>query len=105
AVPEKAKLTVTLWPDTADRAAVTVARPPASAMGLPAKLNVTVGGRSSSVIVQVPEGVAIVALVGLERLTVKVSFGSSRLSGLILTVKVLVVSPGLKVRVVVGIAV
>ena len=105
AVPEKARLTVTVWPDKADRVAVTVATPPASAMGLPVKLKVTVGGRSSSVMVQVPIGVAMVALAGFERLTVKVSFGSSRLSGLIWTVKVLVVSPGLKIRVVVGTAV
>src|SRR5436309_16137766 len=104
-MPEKAKLTVTVWADGQPRVAVTVATPPASAMGLPVRLKVTVGGRSSSVMVPVPVGVAIVALVGLERLTVKVSFGSSRLSGLILTVKVSVVSPGLKVRVVVGMAV
>src|SRR6266536_119495 len=105
AVPEKARLTVTVWPDTADRVAVTVATPPASDMGLPVKLKVTVGAGSSSMMVHVPTEVAIVALVGLERSTVKVSSGSSRLSGLILTVKVLVVSPGLKVTVVIGIAV
>ena|SRR5437867_6732638 len=105
AVPEKARLTVTICPEMAERVAVTVATPPASAMGVPLKLKVTVGGKSSSVMVQVPAGVVIVALVGLERLTVNVSFASSVRSGLIWTLKVLVVSPGLKVRVVVGIAV
>src|SRR5216117_2616969 len=105
AVPEKARLTVTGCPETADRVAVTVATPPASAIGLPLRLRVTVGGRSSSVMVHVPVAVARVALAGLERLTVKVSFNSSKLSGLIWTVKVLFVSPGLKVRVVLGMAV
>ena len=74
ALPERARLTVTDWPEMADRVAVTVATPPASAMGLPLRLRVTVGGGSSSVMVPVPVPVAIVALTGLDRLTVKVSF-------------------------------
>ena len=82
AVPDRTRLIVTVCPDTSERVAVTVATPPASSMGLPLRLKVTVGGRSSSVIVQVPVGVAMVALAGLERLMVKVSFSSSRLSGL-----------------------
>ena len=95
---------VTAWPDTADRVAVTVAIPPASAMGLPVRFKVTAGGGSLSVIVPVPVAVAMEALVGLERLTEKVSFASSRTSPFTRTVKVLVVSPGLKVSVVVGMA-
>ena len=91
AVPEKARLTVTGCPETADRVAVTVATPPASAIGLPLRLRVTVGGRSSSVMVPVPVAVAMVALVGLERLTVKVSFGSLRVSPWTWTLTVLLV--------------
>jgi len=68
-------------------------------MGLPLRLKVTVGGRSSSRIVPVPVAVVIVALIGLERLTVKISFNSFRVSPLTWTMMVLVVSPGLKVRV------
>src|SRR5206468_8232609 len=105
AVPEKAKLTVTDWPERADRVAVTVATPPASDMGLPLRLKLTVGGRSSSIIVPVPLAVVIVALTGFERLTVKVSFNSLRVSPLTWTLKVLLVSPGLKVSVLVGTAV
>ena len=105
AVPEKARLTVTDCPETADRVAVTVATPPASDMGLPLRLKLTVGGRSSSIIVPVPVALVIVALTGLERLTVKVSLGSLRVSPLTWTVTVLLVSPGLKVSVVVGTAV
>ena len=105
AVPEKARLTVTDWPETADRVAVTVATPPASAMGLPLRLRVTEGGASSSMMVPVPVAVVIVALTGLERLTVKVSFNSLRVSPCTWTLTVLLVSPGLKVSVVVGTAV
>src|SRR5438876_751139 len=102
AVPEKARLTVTGCPETADRVAVRVATPSASDMGLPLRLKLTVGGRSSSIIVPVPVAVVIVALVGFERLTVNVSFGSSRVSPFTWTVMVLVVSPALKIRVAVG---
>ena len=105
AVPEKARLTVTDWPERADRVAVTVATPPASAMGLPLRLKLTVGGRSSSIIVPVPAGVVIVALTGLVRLTVNVSFDSLRVSPLTWTVTVLLVSPGLKASAVVATAV
>ena len=84
--------------------AVTVATPPASAIGLPVRLRVTAGGASSSVIVPVPVAVAIVALVALEILTRKVSSNSSTRSPLTTTVIVLLVCPGLKVSVLVGIA-
>src|SRR2546426_7702870 len=104
AVPEKARLTVTVLADGQPRVAVTVATPPASAIGLPLRLKVTVGGPSSSMIVPVPVALERVALDGLERLTVKVSSFSSRMSPLTETVIDLVVSPGLKVRVVVGMA-
>ena len=104
AVPEKARLTVTVCADTSDKEAVTVATPPSSAIGLPLRLKMTVGGRSSSVMVPVPLATARVALTGLERLTVNVSFASSRTSPLTTTAMVFVVSPGLKVRMVVGMA-
>src|SRR5438034_1484179 len=104
AVPEKARLTVSGCPETADRVAVRVAVPPASAMGLPLRLRVTEGGESSSMMVPVPVAGVMVALVGFERLTVNVSFGSSRVSPFTWTVMVLVVSPALKIRVAVGIA-
>ena len=76
AVPEKARLTVTGSPETADKVAATVATPPASAMGLPLRLRVTEGAGSSSMMVPVPVAVVIVALVGFERFTVKFSFNS-----------------------------
>ena len=50
-MPEKARSTVTVWPDGAERVAVTVATPPASAIGLPLRLKVTVGAGSSSIMV------------------------------------------------------
>ena len=104
AVPENARSTVTGWADGQVRVAVTVATPPASAMGLPLRLKVTLGGPSSSMIVPVPVAVERMALAGLERLTAKVSFNSSTRSPLTETLTVLLVSPGLKVRVVVGMA-
>ena len=91
AVPEKARLTVTVWAEGHPSVAVTVATPPASAMGLPLRVRVTVGGPSSSMIVPVPVAVERVALVGLERLTVKASSFSSTMSPLTGTVMVLVV--------------
>ena len=51
AVPEKASSTVTVRPEGADKLAVTVPTPPASVIGLPARLKVTVGGGSSSIMV------------------------------------------------------
>src|SRR5438876_9677057 len=99
AVPEKARLTVTAWPEISERVAVTVATPPASAMGLPLRLNVTVGGGSSSRMVPVPVAVVVVVLIGWERLSVKVSSTSSRLSGLIWAGKGLIVPAGLEVGV------
>ena len=54
---------------------------------------------SSSMMVPTPWPSAMVALVGLLRLTKKVSFGSPRRSPLTGTVMVLLVSPGAKVSV------
>ena len=54
---------------------------------------------SSSTMVPTPWPSAMVALVGLLRLTTKVSFGSARRSPLTSTVMVLLVSPGAKVSV------
>ena len=98
ALPEKAKLTVTVRDEAADSVAVTEATPPASAIGLPVRPKVTVGAGSSSMMVPVPVAVVIVALIGLERLRVKVSSSSSRVSPLAWTLMVCVVWPGLKVR-------
>ena len=55
-------------------------------------------GPSSSMIVAVPVAVAMVALVGFERLAVKVSFASSSASAMTGTDMSLFVWPGLKVR-------
>ena len=55
-------------------------------------------GPSSSMIVAVPVGVATVALVGLESVTVNVSFTSSTASLMTGTDIVWFVWPGLKVR-------
>src|SRR5882672_3098172 len=57
------------------------------------------GWVSSFWMVPVPTGLAIVALVAPDRVTVKVSSGSNLVSPLTLTVMVLVVSPGLNVSV------
>ena len=54
---------------------------------------VIVGALSSSVMVPVPVAVAMVALVGLDRVAVTVSFGSSVVSLTIDTSNVAVVAP------------
>ncbi len=59
----------------------------------------TVSGSASSTIVPVPGLVPTVALVGAERSTVKVSFGSlAILSSIVWTVRVWLVTPAAKVR-------
>ncbi len=80
-MPLKARSTVTVWPLAALRVAVTVALPAASAMGLPARLSVTVGVGSSSVIEAVTCCVPDSApLVTASMSTMIVSAGSSNVS-------------------------
>ena len=99
-MPEKARLIVTVWPDTADKVAVTVATPPASFMGLPLRLKVTFGGMSLSVTVYVcVVGVPNVALVGFDSVTSMVSSGSSKVSSTMSMGMIRLVTPGAKVRV------
>ncbi len=93
-MPLKARSTVTVRPLTADRVAVTVALPAASAMGEPVRLSVTVGLASSSVMVAVacwvPDSTPLVTLL---MSTMMVSSSSSRASWTAVSVTVPVVDP------------
>ena len=78
---------------------MTVLFPPFSVIDAGVRTSVTAGGPSSSVIVPVPAASVNVAPDSFDRVTVKVSWGSSASSPVTVTVTVLLSSPVSKVRV------
>ena len=92
-------VTVVAALDGRSRVAVTALLPPFSVIEAGVRTSVTAGGPSSSVIVPVAVASVSVAPDSFDRVTVKVSLGSSASSPVTVTAMVLLSSPVSKVRV------